>query len=397
MGKILISICIAIICLEGCATNNGRKKTFTEHDIQTVSIDKAQNISVAANSCTAPIIDLNDAVSDGTINAYELIDTMFFVPLQTKEESIFFNPYRVYLDNDRIYIEDKKFNILIFDDKGNFIKSLTKGEGPGEINRVVGIAIDKQKLVVLQASDRLFSYYDKDGNFIEKGARCPLNTSEFFITDWGYILFQSTFEKYHLGDNAKYALLLANDNLNVVYKGINVVKGYDHVYCGNLIFSTGNTCYVSQFFNDTIYEVSKKNLSDIKIKYILDYSEKKAVDNNNLEMSDKFYNGSCVMENSGTQLFKFWSPRRGLCHVIRDKHTGKAIGGTHVNFNLNILPEYFGNLLTVHNDYFVSYIPSYKGMHYDSPAVSNADNQKIAGRDEEDNGILAFFKFKEIK
>ena len=209
--------------------------------------------------------------------------------------------------------------------------------------------------------------------------------------------YLGSFENYHLGDNAKYALMLVNDSLNVVYKGLNVVDGYSYVHCGSMVFPKADSYYISQFFNDTIYEVSKKNLSDIRVKYILNYNQKKAVDDETLSYSDKFYNGSCLMENSTTQIFKFWSPRKGLCHVIRDKTTGKSIGGTQVKCIIEILPEYFGGLQTVYGEYFVSYIPSYKGMHYNSPAVSNIDNQKLKDRNEEDNGVLAFFKFKQIK
>ncbi len=393
--KILYLLVIVAFCVLGCMTSN-ESSELTEEDARILNIKDAQTMPVfVANVQT---IDLNNAVSNQSFKAYELVDTMFFIPLQTLAESVFFRPYRMCFGNERIYIEDTKFNMVIFDINGNYVNSLTKGEGPGEISSFVDFALDErsQNLVVLQA-DRFFSYYDRDGNFLRKEGRCPVNTYEFFIMDWGYMFYQCTAENYHLGNEDKYSLFLTNDSLNVVYKGIGVVEGYHYVHCGGMIFNRNDSYYISQFFNDTIYEVNKKNLLGVKVKYVLDYSKKKATNDDGIQASDKFYNSSCVIENSETQIFRFWSPRRGLCHVIRDKSTGKVIGGTQVQCMTEILPEYFDGLMTVYDDYFVSFIPSYKGMHYDSPAVSEVDNQKIAGRDEEDNYVLAFFKFKEIK
>jgi hypothetical protein len=398
MKKVLILFC-SVLCLIGCVGNN-HQSLFTQQDVQTADVKSAEHISFDISE-DSPInekyrVDLNDIVSVGDLFSGELIDTMFFVPLQTTPESVIFEPDKIRISQDRIYIEDYKFNICIFDRKGNFVNSMTKGNGPGELQSVVAFEFDEKshQLVVLQA-DKYFYYYDIDGHYLEKITRCPFQTHEFFFTDWGFLFYQSAFANHHLGDEAKYALLLTNENMKVLSKGVDVAD-YGFVRGGSMVFPGKDSIYVSQFLNDTIYAVSRYNKSDVEVKYILDYKKSKVVTDKKQEAS-KFYNNACVMENSQTQIFRFWSERNGMCHVVRDKSTGKTVGGTRVFSNPNVLPEYFGGLKTVCDDYFVSYIPSYKEMHFDSRAVSDADNQKIAGRDEEDNYVLAFFKFKAIK
>ncbi len=52
---------------------------------------------------------------------------------------------------------------------------------------------------------------------------------------------------------------------------------------------------------------------------------------------------------------------------------------------------------SVFNDYFVTVMQPEKGMHFTSSAISEADNKKLEGLTEEDNPVLVFYKFKEIK
>ena len=59
---------------------------------------------------------------------------------------------------------DMQLNILVFDIDGNYITSLKKGNGPGEVSKVMAMAVDdKQRFVVIQKKH--FTYYDKNGFF----------------------------------------------------------------------------------------------------------------------------------------------------------------------------------------------------------------------------------------
>lgn len=382
------------IFLSACFYSNDNIR-FTEDDVKTVDISNAVLGGISIKNCIK--IDLNDAVSKRDFSPSDFIETITFLPLQTSNASVCYDPSRVYFGENRIIIEDYKSNYIVFDEQGKFINAIPKGNGPGEISKIGCSTFDEksQKLIVLQKKH--LTFFDSDGHFTNRMTKCPLNTAEFAITDWGYLFYQSHFTNTHLGNEAKYALILANDSLQAVKKGIDVVNGYNYVHCGPMIFNSKNSYYVSQFFNDTIYEIKKNGKPEICAKYILDYSTCKAKNDDNLEMSEKFYNAMCVIENSKTQVFKFWSPLKGMCYVIRDKETGKTIGGAWKSIDWDVLPEILFGVMTVKDDYFVSWIQPYKGMHYTSPAVSDTENKKIAELDEEDNFVLVFFKFKEIK
>lgn len=393
MKNLLFIFCMLCMFLLACFANNNIR--FTEDDVKTVDISNADLEEISIEKCFK--IDLNGAVTNSNFNPSEFVDTMFFLPLQTSDASVCYDPSRIYFGENRIIIEDYKSNFVVFDKQGQFINAISKGNGPGEISKIGCSTFDEksQKLIILQ--NKHLTYFDCDGRFTNRMTKCPLNTAEFAITDWGYLFYQSHFTNIHLGDEAKYALLLANDSLQAVKKGIDVVNGYNYVHCGPMIFNGKNSYYVSQFFNDTIYEVPKNEDPKICAKYILDYSTNKATNDENLQMSEKFYNAMCVIENANTQLFKFWSPLKGMCYVIRDKETGKSIGGRWKSIDWEFLPEFLFGVMTVKDDYFVSWIQPYKGMHYKSPAVSETENQKIAELGDEDNYVLVFFKFKEIK
>ena len=129
MEKVIILFCY-VFCFIGCVRNNHNSR-FTEQDVQTTNVKNAEHISFDISEDN-PIdekyrIDLNDVVSVGDLFSVELIDTMFFVPLQTTPESVFFEPDKIRVSQERIYIEDYKFNICIFDREGNFVNSMTKG------------------------------------------------------------------------------------------------------------------------------------------------------------------------------------------------------------------------------------------------------------------------------
>lgn len=384
-------IILFLLCLffAGCLSGTQNRK-FSEEDIRTLNIDSSKRISIISNDVLK--VDLNDVINQNNFASADLIDTMFFVPLQTIDESIMSTPYRMFISDDRIFVMDSKQNIMIFDLEGKFISSINKGNGPGEVSHIMTMTLaDNQQLVVIQKT--FFTYYNKNGKFTEKMERCPLNTSIFAITDWGYLFFQPTFENLHLNEHGRFSMLLANKDLSIFGTGITPVKSYDFLRSGEMIFRTDSSVLVSQFLNDTIFEVGIHQ-PVIKAKYILDYSDGKLKSEENISQSSGFCNSACPMENSTTQLFKFCSYERGECVVVRDKATGNMVGGTHELIDIQLCPSYLQNTMLVHNDYFVSWMEPFRGFNFKHPAISSADKEIASKFDDEDNVVLVFYKLK---
>ena len=82
--------------------------------------------------------------------------------------------------------------------------------------------------------------------------------------------------------------------------------------------------------------------------------------------------------------------------IIRDKYTGKTIGGQRFYCRGGVMPICFP-AKCIYNDYFVTTMQPVQGMHFKSSIISELDNKKLEGLTEDDNAVLVFFKYKEIK
>jgi len=67
-----------------------------------------------------------------------------------------------------IYVLDEK-QIIRFDAQGRFVRNYFRaGQGPGELNYVIGYAFETNDLIVLNASPRKFVRFDPDGKFVSE-------------------------------------------------------------------------------------------------------------------------------------------------------------------------------------------------------------------------------------
>lgn len=388
--KVILLIFI-IIAVSSCVPTENLSR-FSDAEIQTVDIYNSKLCNISAAGVNK--INLNKGVGTMRIKQSDLIDTIIFLPLETTEESVFGYIDKLLMSDDRIIIKDGDGRFLIFDDKGNFISKSIKGNGPGEINKLWDIAFDdKRQYIIAYQSDHL-SYFDKNGNFIEK-KRSPIMFKEFCTKDSGFVFYQDQFINYHLGKEADNAILLSDGNFAVYGKGARTCP-FSLVSSRTNIQKNCGLTLVSPILNDTIYEI----ISDgIKAKYIIEYDKQKtklsSVDD--IKTSDKFYYMGCMFENSKTQLFEFWSYKHGLCFTFHDKWTNNVVGGTIISNNENELPLCLGTTLTVHNDYFVSYNTPYNGMHFNSSIVADLENKKVEKLNDDDNAVLIFYKIKTIQ
>lgn len=387
MKRILIALCCLFV---GCFSTESNKN-FTDAEIASTKISDA--IDNCVNSSEAITIDVDNVLgNDDHIFLDDMMDTICFLPLETSEKSLFDEIRRLIVTDNRVFIWDYQGDVCVFDSDGKFLSKIMRGQVPGELVRVGDITFDDESgQLIVYDLPCYFKFYDINGRFISE-KKIPLYCHEFCACNDGYVFFQLFFANKHLGIDARRALMITNKDMEIKMKGVSLCES-DLITSRPFIWKSGKKIMVSQVANDTIFEVSS---SSIIARYILKY-DKHRVDISDIEIvenSDKYYR-SGYKENSNTQIFTFTSFKQGPYYVIRDKRTGKSIGTKEVRSHSNVVPLCFA--ITVYDDYFVTTMQPRRGMHFSSNAISEADNKKLEGLTEEDNPVLVFYKYKEIK
>lgn len=145
---------------------------FMKKSINSIIIFLCVNftLSTCDNSCekdkyTVPISDYIDLVEDTSL----FVDANAFV-LECNDNAMIASIDHVIEHDSLFYIFDKKRNqILFYNLNGKFINSIRAiGNGPGEYNMLMDIAIDRdaKHLLLLDYSSKIL-YYDLNGRYIK--------------------------------------------------------------------------------------------------------------------------------------------------------------------------------------------------------------------------------------
>ncbi len=137
-----------------CTIASCRKETNPSNNVAPINSFK---IDEALNSP-------EEAVKLSTI-----CDTLYYVCLETKDESLINRISSIKCDSDLIFILDKGERILAFNNEGKFIRQIgAKGKGPGEYASPVYLEIDKVKkhLIVYDDPGRKVCIYDYNSELV---------------------------------------------------------------------------------------------------------------------------------------------------------------------------------------------------------------------------------------
>lgn len=95
-----------------------------------------------------------------------------YIKLETRTECLLEDVTKVIPYNNKLFILSSpgNGNIYVFDDSGNYLYKMDKGEGPKEIMYPTDIAINelKNRLIVLDAYRNIKEYDSETGNFLKK-------------------------------------------------------------------------------------------------------------------------------------------------------------------------------------------------------------------------------------
>jgi hypothetical protein len=394
--KIILIIGFVLLIVVSCVTTESVSSRFSPEQIEHAAMSNVSRLRPDERELTK--IDMGDLVGNNDFEMEDVLDTMLFIPLETKKESLMGQIDRVVFTNDRIFVSDFEDQLLIFDIKGKYINKLKNGNGPGEIVRPYAFDFDErtQRLIVQQTWG--FIFYDKNGEYIED-ERHPIIDLDFVSTREGYMFFDFTYQNRHLEPNGNSALIITDKSFKIKAKGINTVPetlSRSVVHRTSFFFKLSDSYLISQMYNDTIYEV---NDNYFKAKYVIDFNNKMHItsksDINEVYNSSKFYYMGSVLETEGEyQMFWFRCNKIGQCIVYRNMKTGEMIGGTGVLGDWTAYPACLFGTRAIYKDYFVSYIHPYANMKYSSSKIPDESKRLVEGLDEEDNPVLILYKIK---
>lgn len=143
---------VVVVLLISCGNKAYKKIRFTGKQIASMHLGDAGIIKPKLDSIKN--IDLNPFLELRKFNIKSMIKEIKVVSLETKEESLIDEIFKIKFSKSYIYIQDlfKGGGIIIFDKNGKFIRRIPNGKGPGEIFRLQNIAIDEEnnKLIAYQ-------------------------------------------------------------------------------------------------------------------------------------------------------------------------------------------------------------------------------------------------------
>lgn len=387
MMRINPYLILAVIAItSGCAKENRRSTT----------IDVSEMIT----------IDVNDK---NKINLRELIEDIEFIPLRTPHDIILGEVQSLFLTDDKIIVVDSRHtnSILFFNRNGEFISRINDlGQGPKEYVNICHATLSYDKAEILVYDDkksRLLSY-DIAGNFKEdKPIDFQMSKMEFI--DNGEIVC-TTYGNKRLPSDCANDLLMQTDRSFKVKSSMLPNKynsdQFSFVYLDMQKF--GDDVYIHPVASDTIYVVKKDHLS---AKYRLDLKGINGFANPDADIrNEQFikiteqrasFLGSFV-DNDDWLIFNIAAPNNEgqsiLNNYIYDKFANKTYK-IEYDWRDPTCIAYF-NLpmgLTVHDDKFVSLIPSSQITTFKSNALLVAIPE-FKDINAEDDPVVAIYTLK---
>ena len=402
-------IFLILLSLSSCINQSGKNTRYTKDQIKSLHLDSTKILTVQTDSVIK--INLNPFLKKNNFKIDTLIKEISLIPIETTNESLLDAILKVIVTDSNIYIHDtyKDGGLVIFDRKGKFIKRIPNGRGPGELTRLYDIAFDQEnnKLIAYQHSFLL--HFTPSGDFI-KQERIPFGFYNFEITSTGYLL--KTLDRQgneHLGTLQDFSLLVTDKNFTLKSAGMHSspdivnYSGYHYLYKNSI----NNIFYVTQRFNDTIFQYNEKS-NQLRASYILDYREKalplkhirrpfNEFENFAKQNDYYFYIGKYCDTNTH-HVFYLSNWNIGLETIVyRDKTTGNMIGGTNADFSQEEIPP-MAFPRTQSGDNFISwYYPGKNDLFATrSTMISEQDKKRVQNLTENDNPVLVFFKLKEF-
>ena len=399
---------IVFLFLVACDNNTPEEVRFTEQQIESLHLSGTQVLEPQTDSIIH--INLTPFLGKREFDFGNIVKEVKIVPLETTKNSLLDGIYKVITTDEYIYIMDnfKGKSLIIFTKEGKFIKRLSHGQGPGELQRLYDIDYDFQTNELIAYQHSFFLFFDKEGNFLRQ-ERLPINFDNFISLDNGYILRTAPVQgNTHLDDKEGYTFLFTDKIFTLKSVAVYQPKDIKAMSAHTYLYKNDSLITLAGRYSDSIYKYDAKK-NKLYTEFVLDYDKKlpkKYLYGENFRVfqevtknNDYYFNIGEYFETFSQNVFFLWNNYINLQTIVyRDKKTGNMIGGTSAMLNLEEVPA-FNFPIGVDKNYFVSvynpYINRYEKLK-NSKLISEADKEKIKQFKDDDNPMLVYFTLKEF-
>lgn len=401
MKKINV-ILLSCLFFVGCNSNNETKSSYTESEIASLHLDKTKALSIGTEEIE--IVDLNSHLQNEGFDFTPLVKNILFVPLESNDNSLIANIYKIVFEKEYIYIYDDYLGggVAIFTNSGKFIKRIPNGAGPGELYRISDITFNQDQGQLLVYQHPYILYYTKTGNYITQ-KKLPFGFYNFESIG-EHLLFKTLDSKgnQHLEKIKNNTLFVTDQDFKIEFSGLSSPE-YKANYGGyHYLKKNGNDIQIVENNNDTIFHYDDST-NEIKAVYLLDYDKKKlpeeywalsgreftkALSNNNYF----FFIGEYFETKTHHAIFLRNNYLRKTFVYYRDKMTGEIVGGCNANVDIEQIPP-IAFPKSVYGNYFISiYHPNGACPFINSRFLSANDKSLLQSMTEDDNPVLVLYE-----
>lgn len=394
---------LLVLLLFGCKGNENRKFSYTREEIESLHLKQTQMLHVFVDSVVN--VDLNKFLGNKHFDFESLIKSIHTIPLETTDESLISNIYKVVMTDSHVYIHDdfKGGGIAIFLNNGKFVKRISHGGGPGELTMLYDIAYDSKNNHLLAYQHPFLLYYTANGEYI-KQSKLPFGFYNFVTLANGYLFktLDGSGNK-HLEELSDCTVLVTDTNFSLKHAGFQSIGVVEHYGGYSYLGDTGEAIWITNNNNDTVFHYNKA-LQRLEAAYVMNYEDKKIPSDywllpsqafhKKLSQNDCYYYIGEYFETDSHQVFFLRNDyRRTQTVVYRDKRTGKMFGGSEARFNPHEIPAIAFPKATF-KDSFVSihYPQKSDSLLIRSKRLLIQDKKKIMQLKEDDNPVLFLFQ-----
>ena len=217
----------------------------------------------------------------GKLQLLEIIDTVYYIALETSDVSSIGSISKIVFTKDRIFIGD--FNntkaIYCFNTTGAFLfKIQNTGKAPGEYARLNDFDVDAESERVIVHDSRLkaFLLYDFSGHFISRYVHGYLFESFSFLDKENVIAYSGYITNPSIPKNSNSSILVfnyANSEIAKTFLQFDEDLMLEMKVLGliNNISAGGDTIYIYDYYTNTIYSYENNTFSE---EWLIDFGGK---------------------------------------------------------------------------------------------------------------------------
>lgn len=342
--KNIITICsisLAIISCKNKSTKNipsqfknEKQHSLSENDLNILKIDESSIKKISINDD-----DLNDNLE---LKGQTIIDTAWYVKLETTDRSLIGNITKMKILDNKIFILDgRPSNLFVFAKDGRFLNKIgRKGKGPNEYSVIRDFSIDKKnkKVIIYDDIASILLYYNFDGK-ISKKEKFPFRFWNFYLNDNKFFFYTGLSENKHIKYVEKYNLATRDLNSTFVEKFAIPInnKQANFVAKNHFSFNSNIPTFSLGVERNVIYDLSNDKVSAMykidfgKLTINKDHLDSKQFRNSVFKETDNLglalYDGNHLMSETYLYFnFKFKHNKYlNKNHVIYNRDSGNLL------------------------------------------------------------------------